>query len=626
MDSPQVTVNSLIERGFIFLKDQNWEKANEYFERVLDADPHNSDAYLGLCMAERKCEYINRLADLVEDYITDPNYVKAYDFADETQKANLDQVHNEWQRAHDQAQAEALQKKHKRRKKRIILSIIIAAVLAIMYFVGYPTVLNILITNGAISADTANDCFGFTPYTFSYVINDNRPDTTLFCQDFDKMSSVTLDTSNPATIDITDSRIKSINNISDCPKITVLIEEGYSDFDLFGHISMKGFDKYILFVSAKPEYGYSVESDYNSGDYKEQGISFDQYCKSKLLRPDYYLIRYCFILPEYSGELSLERALSTDDIEKLSTLTDLSALTLEGAGVTDFSFLGNMTGLQSLTIKNNMPQPEENTNYVYNFSSISNLTELQELTLTGLYFGEIDLTALKKLRTVDLCDNWAHEINLSGLTELTTLSLTGNLVKDLNIDNCPNIYELNVGSWEGFSTLPDMSSIEHLKTLNLSDRLIGELPELRIPKKCDSLFIGMVEHYIPDSVYDYYYGEDTGWAYDSHANSSELAEFEKNAKILYCDLSDLAEIYPDLQSLYVYYHSENYDSSACAGLPGIESLSQLQAVSVIDSRVHDNDTLKDSWNTYLKQLTESSDTIELAIAGYNEFDLISQIL
>ena len=140
-------------------------------------------------------------------------------------------------------------------------------------------------------------------------------------------------------------------------------------------------------------------------------------------------------------------------------LTNLSSLTLDGAAVTDFSFLGSMSNLQSLTITNNLPQPEENTNYVYDFIPISNLTELQELALTGLYFGEIDLTPLKKLRTVDLSENWAHDINLSGLTELTTLSLTGNLVNNLNIDNCPNIYELNVGTWEGFSTLPDMSSI-----------------------------------------------------------------------------------------------------------------------------------------------------------------------
>ena len=117
MDSPQVTVNSLIERGFIFLNDKNWQKANEYFERVLDADPHNSNAYLGLCMTWRKCERIEQLADLVEDYITDPNYVKAYDFSDEAQKASLDQVHNEWQKAHDQAQAEASQKSTNGAKK-----------------------------------------------------------------------------------------------------------------------------------------------------------------------------------------------------------------------------------------------------------------------------------------------------------------------------------------------------------------------------------------------------------------------------------------------------------------------------------------------------------------------------
>lgn len=45
------SVASLLERGFMFLEDSNFKSADEYFDRVLDADPHCSRAYLGKMLA-----------------------------------------------------------------------------------------------------------------------------------------------------------------------------------------------------------------------------------------------------------------------------------------------------------------------------------------------------------------------------------------------------------------------------------------------------------------------------------------------------------------------------------------------------------------------------------------------
>lgn len=42
----------LLKRGEIALKDKDWKKARQFFERVLNSDPENAEAYLGLVMAE----------------------------------------------------------------------------------------------------------------------------------------------------------------------------------------------------------------------------------------------------------------------------------------------------------------------------------------------------------------------------------------------------------------------------------------------------------------------------------------------------------------------------------------------------------------------------------------------
>ena len=44
-------VNSLLKRAKIFLSQEEWNQAKEYYNRVLDIDPENSEAYVGLMLA-----------------------------------------------------------------------------------------------------------------------------------------------------------------------------------------------------------------------------------------------------------------------------------------------------------------------------------------------------------------------------------------------------------------------------------------------------------------------------------------------------------------------------------------------------------------------------------------------
>ena len=57
----------LLERAFMFLEDKDWEKAEEYCEKVLDKNPKCAKAYLGKFMAEKEIQYVCGLD-------TKPNY------------------------------------------------------------------------------------------------------------------------------------------------------------------------------------------------------------------------------------------------------------------------------------------------------------------------------------------------------------------------------------------------------------------------------------------------------------------------------------------------------------------------------------------------------------------------
>lgn len=57
------SVAPLLERAFMFLEDGNWEKADEFCERVLNLEPKNAEAYLGKAMSVLKIHTRNALND-----------------------------------------------------------------------------------------------------------------------------------------------------------------------------------------------------------------------------------------------------------------------------------------------------------------------------------------------------------------------------------------------------------------------------------------------------------------------------------------------------------------------------------------------------------------------------------
>jgi len=75
--------DSLIVRAYLFLEDSRFDKADEYFERVLDINPHNSKAYIGKLLCQLRFSSIENLID-VKSFLTSYDYYnKAVRFANE---------------------------------------------------------------------------------------------------------------------------------------------------------------------------------------------------------------------------------------------------------------------------------------------------------------------------------------------------------------------------------------------------------------------------------------------------------------------------------------------------------------------------------------------------------------
>ena len=80
---------ALLKRVFMYLEDGAWQSADEYCERVLDADPENAEAYIGKLMAELKCSTRQAMGECAETFADKSNYQKAYRFGSNEIKNEL---------------------------------------------------------------------------------------------------------------------------------------------------------------------------------------------------------------------------------------------------------------------------------------------------------------------------------------------------------------------------------------------------------------------------------------------------------------------------------------------------------------------------------------------------------
>ena len=82
--------DALIRRAYMFLEDSNFDQASEYFDRVLDNDPENAHAYVGLLLGEYKLKSEGALSDCGADLDKSANFQKAVRFADNEYKKTIE--------------------------------------------------------------------------------------------------------------------------------------------------------------------------------------------------------------------------------------------------------------------------------------------------------------------------------------------------------------------------------------------------------------------------------------------------------------------------------------------------------------------------------------------------------
>ena len=87
--------DALVERGMLFLEDQEWDKATVYFENALDADPKNVRAYIGKLLVDLQLSKEELLVDCDADFTDNPNFKKALRFSSEQEKEQLESIPKE---------------------------------------------------------------------------------------------------------------------------------------------------------------------------------------------------------------------------------------------------------------------------------------------------------------------------------------------------------------------------------------------------------------------------------------------------------------------------------------------------------------------------------------------------
>ena len=78
----EVDAAASLKRGFIFLEDGKWINAKIYFEKVLDREPDNGEAYLGKLMADMQVKEKEMLRNCSAPFDANDNYRKLLRFAD----------------------------------------------------------------------------------------------------------------------------------------------------------------------------------------------------------------------------------------------------------------------------------------------------------------------------------------------------------------------------------------------------------------------------------------------------------------------------------------------------------------------------------------------------------------
>ena len=89
LNNDNIDVAPLLEKGFLCLEEKNWNKADGFFETVLNNDPKNAKAYLGKLLADLEISKMEKLSSFYTTFSDNKNYVKIMRLADDELKEKV---------------------------------------------------------------------------------------------------------------------------------------------------------------------------------------------------------------------------------------------------------------------------------------------------------------------------------------------------------------------------------------------------------------------------------------------------------------------------------------------------------------------------------------------------------
>ncbi len=105
----------IIKRGFLCLEDEDWEGADNCFDKILDIDPENADAYVLKLCSELKVTCPGDIPQKMELLDDNKNYRKAIRFGDARLKAELEGYNADVKKKLDKKHCEEVYKEAKQK-------------------------------------------------------------------------------------------------------------------------------------------------------------------------------------------------------------------------------------------------------------------------------------------------------------------------------------------------------------------------------------------------------------------------------------------------------------------------------------------------------------------------------
>lgn len=121
-----VNVSGLKKRAFLFLEQGDFKSASQYFERVLDQNPEDSDSYWGKLLAKLECHNEEELENASVPIIEMQNFQMAVRFGTEEQKEKYQRyndliearLYEEAKRREEEEQLAAIRKSEEEKKRK----------------------------------------------------------------------------------------------------------------------------------------------------------------------------------------------------------------------------------------------------------------------------------------------------------------------------------------------------------------------------------------------------------------------------------------------------------------------------------------------------------------------------